>query len=450
MIHLFAFMFGSLELGYKLAAWVWFILVLLTVFAILRPWRRMAPLANRRRALGAFLLLAIGVPLLLVGSLKLISIAYEGSPEIQAGAAGPVSADIGGSPRNLLFASVWGANYISVVDLADLREIKRIPADADGPATEYPTPDNRKLYVENGGYRSNTVSVINPVTLLLEHQLLLSGDIGDRATRMQGDGAFYYASTIPQGDITKIDAQTDGRTHVYAGLGNDFTISRDGRTLFTVKRRGRTFEFNAYDTVTSAKVGSTAWQSEAFDIVRSGFPYTLISEDGSYVYLTGNPVRVVDVRDRMAPRLVASIPTGLSPLLGALTPDGKELWVPNAGEGTISVIDTQLQKVTHTLRTGRYMTHIGFSPDGRKAYVAQTRANGPAPAPRLLVSLYLMQMGFGGLFADKHGVYHTRPILDTPGEIGVYDARAYSPTPEGAVPTVTIPAFIAILTLGSN
>jgi YVTN family beta-propeller protein len=202
MITLFTFMFGSLGVRYKLATFVWILLVLLALLAIVRPWRRWPPLSTRPRAAGVFVLLAAGVPLLLIGSLKLISVAYQGSPtqalSAPLAANSAVNEDVA---RSLLFASVWGANYISVVDLADFREIKRIPANADGPATEYATPDNHKLYVENGGYRSNTVSVLNPATLTLDRQFAISGNIGDRATRIQRDGAFYY---VPQATVATV------------------------------------------------------------------------------------------------------------------------------------------------------------------------------------------------------------------------------------------------------
>jgi hypothetical protein len=55
------------------------------------------------------------------------------------------------SPRTLLSTSVWGDNYVSVSDGTTMREIKQSGAQADGPAVLEATPDESKIYLENGG-----------------------------------------------------------------------------------------------------------------------------------------------------------------------------------------------------------------------------------------------------------------------------------------------------------
>jgi YVTN family beta-propeller protein len=346
-----------------------------------------------------------------------------------------------------LFASVWGANYISVADTALMREIARIPADNDGPATSYATIDNRRLYLENGGYRGRTVSIIDPQRLTIEQQIHVSGANGDRATRIQQDGRYYYVSTIPQKDITQIDTQTEKVSRVYKDLGNDFTVSRDGKNIFVLTTLGDKPSLVSYDVATSQRVGVTSWTQSKDSFLIRGFGYTIMSEDGNYVYSSGNPVRVIDVRNPAVPRLIASIPVGRSPLLPALSPDGAQLWVPNAGDGTISVIDMREFKVVHTITTGRYMAHVTFEPDGSRVYVAQARADGPKPEPSLLLWLYLVKMGLGGLFGNERGIYHSRPLFDTPGEIVAYDARTYTRLPIVPIETVTVAAWLTVVPL---
>ena len=109
-------------------------------------------------------------------------LAQEQSAESAEAARTPVSPG-----HSRLFASVWGANYISVSDTASMREIKRIPADNDGPATSYVTKDNRRLYLENGGYRGRTVSIVDPQRMMIDHQIPISGANGDRATRIRSE-----------------------------------------------------------------------------------------------------------------------------------------------------------------------------------------------------------------------------------------------------------------------
>ncbi len=54
-----------------------------------------------------------------------------------------------------------------------------------------------------------------------------------------------------------------------------------------------------------------------------------------------------------------------------VTPDGKEVWVANAWDGTLSVIDLQARKVVATLDAHvRSANRIKFTPDGKLAFVS--------------------------------------------------------------------------------
>jgi YVTN family beta-propeller protein len=234
-------------------------------------------------------------------------------------------------------------------------------------------------------------------------------------------------------------------TRVYKSLSNDFTVGRDGKTLYLHKSIDGKPGLVSVDVASGKAIGQVTWPQAEKDFFRGGVGYTLMSEDGRYVINTASTVHMIDVSDPAHPRLAASIPVGLSPLLPDLSPDGRQLWVPNSGDGTISVIDLERRKVVQTIKTGRYMTHVAFDPDGGRVYVAEARAGGPKPAPRLLLWLYLVKMGLGGLFADKQGVYQPRPLLDTPGEIVAYDARTYRKLDLPAVQTVSVPAWLVVV-----
>jgi YVTN family beta-propeller protein len=54
-----------------------------------------------------------------------------------------------------------------------------------------------------------------------------------------------------------------------------------------------------------------------------------------------------------------------------VTPDGKELWVGNAQDGTISIIDVAAQKVSETLQANvRGANRLKFTLDGKRAFVS--------------------------------------------------------------------------------
>ena len=61
-----------------------------------------------------------------------------------------------------------------------------------------------------------------------------------------------------------------------------------------------------------------------------------------------------------------------------LSPNGKELWVANAGDGTISIIDPQQRKVKETLAANvASANRLKFTPDGKLVLVSLLRSNEP-------------------------------------------------------------------------
>ena len=57
-----------------------------------------------------------------------------------------------------------------------------------------------------------------------------------------------------------------------------------------------------------------------------------------------------------------------------VTPDGKELWVANAQDGTISIIDVASKRVTQTLDANVMgANRLKFTLDGKRAFVSSLR-----------------------------------------------------------------------------
>jgi YVTN family beta-propeller protein len=69
--------------------------------------------------------------------------------------------------------------------------------------------------------------------------------------------------------------------------------------------------------------------------------------------------------------IVNVIPVGKGPEGFDLSPDGKELWAANSGDGSVSIIDVATKKVTATLelRTNR-SNRLKLTPDGKLALIS--------------------------------------------------------------------------------
>lgn len=65
------------------------------------------------------------------------------------------------------------------------------------------------------------------------------------------------------------------------------------------------------------------------------------------------------------------ISTGKGPEGIDLSPDGKEVWAANSGDGTISIIDVASKKVTDTVDVkAKHSNRLKFTPDGRLALIS--------------------------------------------------------------------------------
>jgi YVTN family beta-propeller protein len=93
-----------------------------------------------------------------------------------------------------------------------------------------------------------------------------------------------------------------------------------------------------------------------------------------------------------------------------VSPDGKEIWVANAGDGTISIINIATKSVTQTVAADtRGANRLKFTPDGNRVLVAgQAGANGAAvtvidAASRNIVKRIAVGRGAAGIVMQPDG-----------------------------------------------
>lgn len=74
-------------------------------------------------------------------------------------------------------------------------------------------------------------------------------------------------------------------------------------------------------------------------------------------------------------RLTTTIPVGTDPWEVAVAPDGRHAYVANSRSNSVSVIDTVSNSVTATVPVGNSPTGVAVTPDGRHAYVANSQSS---------------------------------------------------------------------------
>lgn len=208
---------------------------------------------------------------------------------------------------------------LAIVDPASGMVIARVGV-GEGPHEVTVSPDGHYAYVSNYGTATpgNTISVID---LPVQTELLRVGLSGLRRPH----GLFYV----------------------------------DGKLLFTAELNRL---IARYDPV-SQKVDwmfGTGQATTHMVIANSGGSLVFTSNIGS------NTVSVIERTDSPAGWDETQIPVGKGPEGIDWSPDGKQVWVANGGDGTVSIIDVESKKLIETLNVGARRTNrLKFTLNGK-------------------------------------------------------------------------------------
>jgi YVTN family beta-propeller protein len=227
---------------------------------------------------------------------------------------------------------------VSVIDTATNKVVAtlQVPQGADAVAV---TPDGKHVYVASQG--ANNVSVIDAAT----------------NTVLTGPGF-----PIPVGSVPDAIAITPDGKHAYVANGGTASVS--GTTVSVI------------DTATNAVVATVPVGLEPTGVA--------VTPDGKHVYVVNafsNSVSVIDTTTNTVE--AATLAVGIFPLAVAVTPDGKHAYVTNTGaipgpttgigpaiSGTVSVIDTATNTVESTvIAVGNAPNAVAVTPDGKHVYV---------------------------------------------------------------------------------
>ena len=218
---------------------------------------------------------------------------------------------------------------ISIVDPVTLKTVAQIPT-GEGPHEIAASDDGKLAFVANYGARTpgNTISVID----LVGQKEARRADLG-ALRRPHGitfvDGKVWF--TAEENKLIARYEPAANQLDWLLGIGQNRThmlvFSKDRTQLFTSNIQS--------DSITLLQRGSD--------------PYSWIA---------------------------TNIAVGKGPEGGDVSPDGREFWAANSGDGTVSIIDVAAKKVVqtldiHTKRSNR----LKFTPDGKLALISDLSGN---------------------------------------------------------------------------
>ncbi len=195
------------------------------------------------------------------------------------------------------------------------------------------------------------------------------------------DGSTLYVSNFNTGSselepVFQVDAATMTVTKVIEDVGyapHGVQLSPDEKTLYTCNANSddigvvdlKTGELSERIPVAAdvppVPVGPSKYQ-----------PYQgLFGSDPDLFFFTcrgSGEVRVLNVKTK---QIVDVIPVGQRPLVPGMTPDHSELWIPNQGSNSVSIIDMATRKVVATVEDLQTQPHaVGITADGTTAFVS--------------------------------------------------------------------------------
>jgi YVTN family beta-propeller protein len=265
------------------------------------------------------------------------------------------------TPANAVLVLEKEQNTLVVVDPVSLTIVARVPA-GDNPHEVAVSDDGKTAYISN--YGGNTIAVVD----LVAQKALPPIDLG-ALTRPHGlefvSGKLYFtaegAKVVGRYDpaTKKIDwviGTGENRTHMVV-------VSRDLKTVITSNVSSATVSIIDQSAPAQGPPpgpppgrgpGGAPGPGRAFPAGRPGGP----------------PMRAP------APDWnVTNIAVGRGSEGFDLTPDGKELWVANAQDATISVIDIAGRKVAATIPSTQAANRLKITLDGKYAFVSDMNGN---------------------------------------------------------------------------
>jgi len=242
------------------------------------------------------------------------------------------------TPREALLVLSKGDHTLAIVDPVSLKVVAKAPVGED-PHEVIASRDGKTAYVSNYGFGTyNTLTVID----LIGQKRVRAIDLGP----LRGPHGLMFVG---------------------------------GKTWFTAEAAKA---IGSYDP---AK-GAVDW------ILGTGQDRThmiFVTEDTKRIYTTNvssGTVSLIQQVARTGPRGASGtdweetvVPVGKGAEGFDVSPDGKELWAANAGDGTVSIIDLAMKKVTETLAANvRGANRLKFTPDGKRVVISSLGGAGIA------------------------------------------------------------------------
>ncbi len=263
-----------------------------------------------------------------------------------------------------------------LVDPMTLKPVARI-ATGRGPHEVAVSPDGRLAYVSNYGmygvFREgqrvnepgNTISVLDLERRAVKDTFDLGTYAKPHGLAVSRDGRHLWVTCEDSRTVLELDAGTGAVRKAWKTeqeTSHMIVPAVDETKLFVANIRSgsATVIERATDRVTSL-------------VTAPGAEGIAVSPDGREVWVTNRADSSISVLDARGDTLIAKIESGgRFPIRVKFTPDGREAWVSCLESNAVTVFDARTRQLLATLPVGAAPVGIQMAPDGKRAYVANT------------------------------------------------------------------------------
>lgn len=265
----------------------------------------------------------------------------------------------------LFWEKLFGFNILRRILSSFLFSLLVILSVSAGMVKGQTTPNPALLVGEKSG---DLLTIVDPESYEIIKRIPANANPHEVATT----GRYAYVSNTGAGSITVIDLESQSLVEGIdlAPLSPIHGLWIAGGKLYFANESSRTI--GRYDP-----------DSEEIDwVLGTGQPQShmiVVSSDEQRIFTTNMGPGTASILERTEEGSgweLTVIPTGPRAEGIDVSPDGRELWVSNVNNSTISVIDVGFKQIVETLSLNtKFSNRLRFTPDGRRVFVADLQGN---------------------------------------------------------------------------
>jgi len=267
----------------------------------------------------------------------------------------------GAAPK--IYVGNFADNTVSAIDAAAGKVVATIPV-VTGPHGIVISPDGRTVYVTGDG--SSALSVIDTAS----DSVVKTVDVGKapNGAALTADGKTLLVTVYGEDRLALVDTATQAVVGTVAvAKPHTVAIRPDGKLAYVTSQDPGHFALVVIDLAARAVVKTLPLEKTPRD---AEFGY-----DGKAFYFTQAGLSAVEVLDPASDKIVAEIPTGVSPHYVGLLRGMTQGVVVVQGPGEMLLFDPATNKPVRSVAVGKQPHWLAASSDGKTAYVTNEGSN---------------------------------------------------------------------------